>query len=284
MALACALAWTCAVLLFRRAAAIPPQALNLFKNVVATGLLLVTMAAIGVGFDGARSIDGWLALAGSGVLGLAIGDTLFFAGLRRIGASVSAVTDCAYSPTVLLFSLLLLGEKPSAGLLAGGPLVVAGLTVVSWPDAASRNKVDLRGVGYSLAGVVATALGVVTAKPVLDHSHLVEATAVRLIAGSVGLVFFGALTGTLRITVGLLRPQPAWRVALPGTLVGTYVSMLLWLGGIKYTTATRAALLNQMATVFLLLASPRFGGERVPPRRWLGAGLALAGAVTVLLG
>ena len=72
-------------------------------------------------------------------------------------------------------------------------------------------------------------------------------------------------------------------IALPGTLVGTYLSMLLWLGGIKYTTASRAAILSQLSVVFLLVLS-RLSGEPVPPRRWLGALVAVVGALLVVAG
>jgi hypothetical protein len=40
-------------------------------------------------------------LAGSGVLGLAVADSLFLAGLRGVDGSVAAVADTAYAPTVL---------------------------------------------------------------------------------------------------------------------------------------------------------------------------------------
>lgn len=283
MALGCALAWAVAVLLFRSVGAVDPKALNLFKNVLASALLGGTLLVLGRGLDLERPAEHWLRLIASGVLGLSLADTLFFKGLQRIGASVAAVTDCAYSPTVLVLSVLVLGEAPREGLLIGAPLVVAGLGVVSWPQKDQKIRVDLGGVALAIAGVVTTALGVIIAKPALNDSDLIEATTVRLLAGTVGLLAWGAATGSLRKSLVLFRPQPLWRQAVPAAVMGTYVSMILWLGGIKYTSASRAALLNQMATVFLLILSARVGGERVPGRRWLGAALALTGAVIVLV-
>ncbi len=287
MALGCALAWSISVLLWRRVGTQDPRALNLFKNTIASAMLCLTLLAMGRGFDMDRSNEDWLALFASAVLGLAIGDTLFFAGLQRIGASVAAVTDCAYSPVVVLLSVLFLQETPKIALLWGAPLVIAGLLVVSWQPrvlAAGQVKVDRKGVLLAVAGVVATAMGVVIAKPALGRSDLVEATTVRLLFGTLSVLIWQAMTGDLGKGLGLFRPQPLWRWMLPATVAGTYISMVLWLGGIKYTQASTAALLNQMATVFLLILSRFFGGEVVPPRRWLGAGLALSGAVAILLG
>lgn len=287
MALACAFCWAIAVLLFRRIGPVDSRALNLFKNTLATALLLLTMLVLGRRFDLQRSNEDWLRLAGSAVLGLTLGDTLFFMGLQRIGASVAAVTDCAYSPVVVLLSVLLLHEVPKPALAIGAPLVIAGLVVVSWQGRVTKPghvHVDRKGVLFAIAGVIATALGVVVAKPALEHSDLLEATTVRLAVGTVTLLVWQAVTGRLRASAAMFRPQPMWRYCIPAMFIGTYVSMLLWLGGIKYTQASTAALLNQMATVFLLVLSRFVGGEVVPPRRWLGAGLALAGAVTVLVG
>lgn len=282
MALGCAFAWASSVLLFRRLRDLSAPALNLFKNSVATALLGLTMLALGLRIDTERSLEDWLALIGSGVIGLAVADSLFFAGLRRIDASVAAVTDCAYSPTVLLLSALWLGETMSGSLIAGGSLVVLGLLVVSWRSKNTLVRVDGGGVLLAIAGVTLTAVGVVLAKSALDRSGLIEATAVRLVAGTISLAIFQLATGQWRESVVLFRPQPLWRYAIPGTLLGTYLSMILWLGGMKYGTASRAALLNQMGAVFALVLS-RLSGEQVPLRRWVGAGIAVAGVLVVVV-
>jgi drug/metabolite transporter (DMT)-like permease len=281
MALGCAVVWATAVMLFRRLGQVHPVALNLFKNAVAAALLLLTMAVAGLRFDLHRSPRDWLCLAGSGVLGLAVADSLFLAGLRRVDAAVAAVADCAYSPVVILISTLFLSEVPRAGFLWGAPLVLAGLLLVVW-QSRGEVKVDGRGLALVLGGVMTTAVGVVLAKPALGRSGLVEATTVRLLAGSAVLLAVQLLRGKGREALALFRPQPAWRVAVPATVLATYVSMLLWLGGMKYGTASRAALLNQTGAIVLLVMS-RALGERVPLRRWAGAALAVTGVAVVVL-
>jgi drug/metabolite transporter (DMT)-like permease len=283
MALGCALAWAVAVISFRRLEKLPPTAVNLFKNAVATALLLLTMAGLGRAPDLGRSAGDWLSLVVSGVLGLAVADTLFLAGLRRIDASVAAVADCAYSPTVVVLSAVFLDEPLAAGLLLGGPLVVLGLLVVSHRRRDDTRPIDRTGLGLVIAGVVTTAVGVVVAKPALDRSDLLEATTIRLASGSIALLVFEIARGKREEVLSLFRPQPAWRAALVATFFGTYVSMILWLGGMKYGTASRAALLNQMGAIFVLVLS-RVSGEAVPARRWIGAAIAVSGVAVILLG
>ncbi len=286
MAIGCAVAWALAVMAFRRLRHVDPAALNLFKNTLASGLLILTMAALGMPLQLDRSGADWAGLVLSGVLGLAVADTLFFAGLQRIDASVAAVTDCAYSPTVLLLSALFLGEAMRPSLLIGAPVVVVGLLVVAWTSEKARRtsaRIDRVGVLLAVAGVLSTAAAVVIAQPALQRSELVEATTVRLVAGAAALFLAQLATGRIRTGLSMFRPQAAWKEAIPGTLLGTYIAMVLWLGGMKYGTASRAALLNQSAVIFVLLFS-RFAGEQVPMRRWIGAAIAVAGVIVVIAG
>lgn len=284
MALGCALAWAGSILLFRRAKDVDPAGLNLFKNVLATGLLGVTLLATGGGLDWSRSPRDWALLAVSGILGLAVGDTLFLAGLRRLDASVAAITDCTYSPTVVALSALVLGERLGAGVLIGAPLIVLGLVLVSWRGrgVSQATPIDRRGVALAIAGVMTTALGVVVAKPALGASSLIEATTIRLVAGTSALFAFQAAAGQTRRALSVFRPSPSWRVMIPATVLGAYVAMILWLGGMKYGTASRAALLNQSAAVWVLLLSA-LSGEAIPRLRWVGAALALGGVMAVIV-
>jgi drug/metabolite transporter (DMT)-like permease len=280
MALGCAMVWAVVVLAFRALRDVRAVALNLFKNTLASGLLVLTTLALGHRWEVHRRPADLAALAVSGVLGLAVADTLFLAGIARVDASVAAVADCIYSPTVIVLATAFLGEVPARGLLYGAPLVVVGVAAVAWSGAGAA-AVDRRGLAYVLAGVVTTSVGVVIARPALSRADLFEATAIRLMAGAAALFLVSALRGRAREALELMRPQRLWKRVIPTAVLATYVSMLLWLGGMKYGSASRAALLTQTGTLWLLLAS-RLSGETVTRRRAAGAVVALVGVAIVL--
>lgn len=279
MAVATALAWSGAVLLLRRGAHFGASPTNLFKNAVGTTLMLPTLAVAGVG--GARAIPAGdlVILAISGTLGIAIGDTLFLGALRRLGAGWMALLDCIYAPTVVLVAIGWLGEPVGPSFVVGAALVVAGLLVAAWQP--QRSEPVAAGLLMGLGSIVVVALAVVMAKPVLDRSELVAATTVRLGAGTLAQALaLAAIPGT-RASFRVFADRRAWRELLPAAVLGTWLSMLLWLGGLKYTHASVAALLNQLATVFLLLGARFVLHEAVPPRRWVGALVAATGAVVI---
>ena len=81
------------------------------------------------------------------------------------------------------------------------------------------------------------------------------------------------------------RKLPALRdlpwLALLGAL-GVFGNQVLFITGLSHTTATNAAILMPAIPVFAAAIGALFGIDRVGPRRLLGIGLAVAGALAVL--
>jgi drug/metabolite transporter (DMT)-like permease len=80
------------------------------------------------------------------------------------------------------------------------------------------------------------------------------------------------------------RPRADWRFILPATMLGSFFALLLWLGGMKYTEAGSAAIINQTSTVFILVLASIFLKEPFTARRWAAAGLAIGGILLVTFG
>ena len=96
--LAAAFAWAVAAILFRQlGATIPPFALNLYKGVLAAAMLLVVIAARRQAWP---DIYWWpvVLLVVSGVIGIGIGDTAFFAALNRLGERRTVLMAETLSP------------------------------------------------------------------------------------------------------------------------------------------------------------------------------------------
>ncbi|MCK7482717.1 MAG: DMT family transporter [Candidatus Moduliflexus flocculans] len=107
----------------------------------------------------------------SGVLGIAVSDTLFFHALNRLGASLTAIVDCFYSPFVIALSFFLLGERlcPHPARSAPALVVSAVLTPVQGrQDREDRPRRDLvLGIVYGILAMFFVAFGIVMVKPVL---------------------------------------------------------------------------------------------------------------------
>jgi drug/metabolite transporter (DMT)-like permease len=292
LALGAALVWSTSIILFKRSEAIRPLGMNLFKNVVGTALLGLTLLVMGRGLDMERPAGEWLRLAASGVLGIAIADTLIFMALRRLGPALLAIVDCVYAPTIVLVSVLFLGERIGLRFALGAALVVGGVLLATVekarPGAPGSAPVPaegsrLTGVLLGLTGIGSMALGVALAKPPLQRGSLPEVTMVRLVAATAVQLAWVAIVPSERSVLRVFAPSPAWRTLIPAAVLASYVSLLLWLGGFKWADASVAAVLNQMSSVFTIALARIVLGEPVTRRRALGGAVAVGGALVVLV-
>ena len=288
--LLCAVFWAIAVIFFRKSGErTPPLALNLFKGVTALVLLVPTMLLVDTGpLIMQHATSDWVLLAASGMIGIGIADTLFFASLNRLGAGKSAIVDCLYSPLVVLCSAVLLSEPIGIALAVGVVLMVAAILLGSNPFSRSASSPAQRrdqqlGVALGVVAMLAMAVGIVIAKPVLEHSAVLWASVVRVASGTAFVAVQSLHPKHFAAVRQIFRPSRQWRYTVPGAVMGTYLAMVVWLAGMKYTSAGVAAVLNQTNTLLIpLLAVPALG-EKLTGRKLIAIALGFGGAVVVTL-
>jgi drug/metabolite transporter (DMT)-like permease len=286
--IACALVWAVAVILFKKSGeSLAPVPLNLFKNLVGLALMLVTVLVMsGTAWPDIPPEAVLLAFL-SGFLGIGLGDTLYFRALNAIGASRMAVAQTLYSPFVIVLSGLFLAERLGPLQLVGVGAVLGGIYLVhDVPGGAAG--VDVRrvrqGLPVAALSVLLMAVGIVIAKPLLERYDFLWMVTLRIVGGTLGLLLFAAAQRNVATVFAAFRSVRHWPAVIVGSILGTYVSMLLWLAGYKYTQASIAAVLNETTAVFMLALAAIFLGDRLKPVQWAGSAVAVAGVFCVVLG
>ncbi len=281
----CAVLWAIAVVLFRKSGEhVPPVALNLFKGVFGLLMFLPTMAVLGLPFvpDGTVASD-WAILLISGGIGIGVADTLFFESLNRLGAGRSAIVDCLYSPFVILCSFFALSEPLPVTLFAAVALMGAAIFAGTWQPGGRASGPEARrvlaGVGIGALAMLLMAVGVVLTKPVLDRFDTCWVTSVRLLGGVAVLTVLGLAPGRRAATIRAFTPGPVWRITIPASFVGTYLAILVWMLGMKYTYTTTASVLNQLSNVLILPLAAIFLKEPLRPRHYAALALGIAGGL-----
>lgn len=284
-ALACALVWAVAVLFFRKSGQkVAPFPLNLFRVAISLVLFAATLIVLRRPLWGVAPWQDYAVLMASGVMAIAISDTLFHLALNRVGAGINAIVGALYSPFIVLFAMILLGETLIGRTLAGMILIVTGVIITTQartPEGMSRGALVI-GILYGVASMATLALGIVFAKPVLERSDIIWATAVRQVGALAVLLPVALALPRRRARFAVFRPDSSWRFTLPGTVLGSYLALILWIGGMKLTEAGTAAILNQTSTVYILVLASIFLKEPFTRRKLMAAVLALAGVLLVL--
>jgi drug/metabolite transporter (DMT)-like permease len=84
-----------------------------------------------------------------------------------------------------------------------------------------------------------------------------------------------------KVRASFSRKQP-WLMTTTAALLGTYVCMILWLAGFKYTTASIASMLNESTAAFIVLFAWLILKEPLTVRKSAGLILTLTGVFVIL--
>lgn len=284
-ALTSAFLWASAVILFKKSGdAFSPISLNIYKNFVALILISLSMLILNIPFFPDKPINDWLLLAVSGFLGITLADLFFFMSLNRLNAGLFAIVECLYLPSVIFFAFIFLGESLTIGTIIGGILILSAVGVGSMKkkdptdNKSSENRVLLPGILIGCLSIIFMALGIVIIKELLEHTDIFWATLVRVAAGTVSLFVIVLCHPKRKRYITELKFSKAWLTALPASVMGNYLALLCWMAGMKYTTASRAAILNQMSTIFIFILAAIFLKEKITKNKIMAIVLALAGA------
>ena len=226
----------------------------------------------------------WLVL--SGLLGVAAGDTLFFAALRRLTVHQLVILMMVSPGVTIILALIALGEKLSPILWLGIILILAGIAVGLLPGLrqSDHGSSDLRGLMFGCLAMFCMAVSVIVAKlGVVDVSAL-EATFIRMLAGWVGVS--SILVIQRRIATGL-NSLATWGTALRFVLAATVVTFggfWLTLVAIKWLEVSIANTLIATEPIFALPLAI-FGLQERPKRlAWIGASIAFPGTLLIAFG
>ena len=279
-----ALCWSCGVIFFEIAGRVLNSLqISLLKNIVGVLGFISFIILQGDPFPDFIGQEYFILII-SGIIGVAIGDILFLASLRRIGSSLSAIVSTGYTISIFILAFLMFGEVISFISYIGGVLVILGVVIGTIDRDLERTpKEILYGVSFGLLANLCTAYSVLLLRPIMDVHPVVP---IALIRFSIGMIIsaFGILylNGKLALRETILKGFSNYNL-LAGAFFGTFLSVIFWLAGFKFTLAGRAAIYNQLSTIFIILLASVFLNQQMTKRKWVAVSLALMGSFIVSL-
>jgi uncharacterized membrane protein len=288
LALLAPVSWSTAVILFRKTGRhVPPLTLNLFKNALAVVLFAITAMALRQDVLRDERLSHYALLLASGAIGIGLSDLFFFMTLNRVGAGLQAIINTTYSPAIIALSVLFLGERLSLGQSVGVAFILVAVLSVSWmrgPRRQFSRRTLVTGVLFGVAASVTQAVSIVMIKPLLEVSPLMWSNAWRLVGGLATSSLLIWVFPSQRRGLLTLRKVEVWPVMIPAAVIGTYVSLIFWLGGMKYTQASTASALNQTATLWTFALAAIVLKEPVTWIRVAGLAAGFGGVILVTFG
>ncbi len=229
--------------------------LNAFRSLVAAVLAM----AVVIGTGRLELLDDFsrpslFFLVISVLVGMGIGDTLYFHSLRLVGIVRGLLLSNSYPIFAALMASVLLGERVTPGLLLGTLLVVSGVGLVMVPNKALLLKSEVGpgknmrlGILLALLSGLCWALATVLVRIGVQQTDGLTATTVRLMAATIALLLG---TGVSRSGFQL---REYWGTQLAGAVAAgmiTLLTSLTFLLSVQFVGAAKAATLTATAPLF----------------------------------
>ncbi|QLG61725.1 DMT family transporter [Halorarum salinum] len=222
----------------------------------------------------------------AGLTGTLVGRSLFYAGIKRIGASRAEPIKASMPLHATILAFLFLDEVVTGGQFVGVVLVVAGIAFVSRQGRDANTDVDgASGLGASLPLAAAFFFAL---EPIFATVGLREGTSafvgltVKTLAAFVVIVAYLAWRDSIPRPGDVPRRELGWYV-LAGTMSTGF--LLAYYAGLAVSRVGIVVPIMQTSPLLVILASAVLlkGVERVTPRLVVGALTVVAGAVVVTL-
>jgi drug/metabolite transporter (DMT)-like permease len=290
-ALGAALIWAVTSIVFTRAGRlVSPVAANTYKAVAATVFLTIALWV----FHGRPVVSGiaagdLLALVASGLVGIALGDSMLFHSWQLIGTRRGMLV-MALSPVIgALGGILFLGDEIGALAALGMALALGGVMWVIGEgraapsaDEAGRRSV-LLGALLGLGAAASNAGGAVLARHALARVGVLEATQLRVAAAAAGLVALALVRGSLPGWLAQLRRHRLFPAMTGASFLGPCCGIFLLSLSLDRAVTGVALTLASTSPIWLLPLGARFQGDHVTARELIGALVALGGVAVLLL-
>jgi len=280
-ALCAAFLWAVSSLVYGRLGQrIPPLELNLLKGMIAIALLVFTLF-LSRDFLPAIPPTALSLLLLSGVIGIGLGDTAFFAALNCLGARRALLMETLAPPVTAILALIFLQEELSIRAWYGILLTILGVAWVVTERAPSSSGSThlLRGIGFGMLAAIALASGAVLSRAVFATTNIsaLWAALLRLSGGVLILLpWLWLRQKQSRSQLETLRSIPVIGSIFFAAFAGTFLGIWLQQTAIKFTAAGIALTLTNTSPLFVLPLAVCLG-ERVSLRASLGVVIALSG-------
>ncbi len=280
-ALSAAALWAFATLMFGRLGKqLSPLILNLVKGGMAIGFIVLTLLVRQQLMASLPMESVWLLLI-SGVVGIGLGDTAYFATVNRLGARRALLLEMLAPLMSAVMALVFLQEQLSVIAWLGMALTLVGIVwvVSERSPQLALGPASTRGVILGVIAALGQAIGSVLSRAALADTTVdpLWSSLLRLVAG---LVCIGGLSLWRRRSQPLVsRPMISARL-LGGVAIaaffGTYLAIWLQQVALKYSPAGIAQSLLATSPI-MVLPMALVMGERVTLRATGGAVVALVG-------
>jgi drug/metabolite transporter (DMT)-like permease len=294
-ALMTAVFWTITSMSFESAGKkVGSLSVNLIRLVVAFLIYgLVNYIRRGLFLPTDATMESWMWLSLSGLIGFVIGDLLLFQAYVIVGARISMLIMALAPPITAFVGWILLGEVLSASNWVGMFVTLTGIAIVILkrearePESDKRRKIttnyNLKGLLLAFGGAIGQGVGLVMSKKGMGQYDAFAASHIRVITGMIGFAIIILLSRRFGNVWKAVQHKPAMKRIALGSMFGPFLGVSFSLLAIQHTQAGIAATIMAIVPVLIIPPAIFLFHEKVNWKEIVGAVITVAGVALFFL-
>lgn len=279
-ALLSACSWAFGTITFERIGKVVPfVGITFLKGVFSIVLMILLLLFTG----GLYPIGLWefSFLALSGIIGITIGDSLFFKSLQDLGAKTQVIFFLLGQILTMVLSLLFLGELLSLEQYIGAFVLLSGVVVTTW-GTQSNHPNKLRGIVFGLLSMTCFSVSAIMVKAAISDVPVITATFYRMLFGTIFTLGYGLASKNFSSWVKPLQDRKLLCLFIFNVIVITYGGFLLYMAAIKFISVALASVLSATEPIFVLLLAFLIMKEKASKRELIGTVITLIGLFLII--
>ena len=279
-ALGSAASWAFCTVLFERIGKVIPYAgITFLKGLFS--ILLLALIALLTGKIAELTLKEFLILTSSGIIGIAIGDTLFFKSLQDLGAKVQVLYFMLGQIITMLLSFLLLDDILSLMEYVGALVLLLGIVLVTWgkQDDHPNKK---RGIIGGFLSILCFSVSTILVKETIGGMDVLTATFYRMLFGTLAISLFGITSKKISSWIKPLKEVKTLCLFIINVIVLTFGGFMLSMLAIKNISVSLASVLSTTEPIFVILFAFLINKEYPRLREIAGTAITIGGLLIII--
>lgn len=289
-ALGAAISWTVSALFYRKALEeASPISANIIRLTLTGSILLLLLVFLGkLTVLTTLPLELVLLASASGIIGLGLGDTLYFMSLKWIGVARAVPLTCIYPLFSVLWAVFLVGERITLAVVLGAVVIVLGILFLgqdSQANTTDTRKALIVGMVVALATAAVWSVSItmmdvaVKESPDIDHALIINT--IRVITVAAVLL---ASSPIIDKKLGFLKLRKRTVAALiAGGIAALGVGWFFLSYSFTVTSQARAVPISSTTPLFSTLAGILLLREKVTAHNVFGSIMVVVGIFLLFL-
>jgi len=234
------------------------------------------------------SLDRWIWLGLSGLVGFIIGDGMLFEAFVLIGPRLSMLMMSLVPIISALFAWMFMGEKLKPVEILAILMTLAGIFwVIAEKNRNSQSqhgKKLILGIFMGIGGALGQAFGLILSKKGLEGGFpALSGNVIRVATAAIAIWLIALFSGKARSTIQSFKDKKASWALTGGAFFGPFIGVWLSLISIKYARLGIATTFMSVTPIFLIPISRIVFGDKITIGSIMGTIIAVAGVAILML-